>query len=133
MNTFCTFGQIAIRVYEHQEAGMRTPGGSPVNAAGRMPSKRAEDEDRKRQKRDLEAIYRDASCSPYFHRNPKWCKGKYKNRLPYISYADVKGNEYVIRAAPSGFTPQSYYDGDDPVLVRYGSIDEVVEDGWRLD
>ena len=48
--------------------------------------------------------------------------------MPYIAYADVMANKYVIRAG-SDYNDKSETNS---VIVEYDSIDELVNDGWRL-
>ncbi len=86
-------------------------------------------EDKEYQKKNLEAIYSSASLAPVFHPNAKFCDKQFAGLTPYIAYGDVMDYKFVIRAS------SDYNDklGTNPVIVEYGSIDELVNDGWRLD
>ena len=90
-------------------------------------------DDLARQKHELERIYGEASCSPYFHPNPKWCKGEFEHFVPFIAYFDIMGWKYVIRARPGNQIPTSFCSEERPVIVEYPSLYALVADGWRLD
>jgi len=80
------------------------------------------------QKKNLEAIYSAASLAPIFKPNAKFCVNQFVGLMPYIAYGDVMANKYVIRAGID------YNDKSETnsVIVEYDSIDELVNDGWRL-
>jgi hypothetical protein len=80
------------------------------------------------QKRNLEAIYSAASLAPVFKENTKFCINQFAGLMPYIAYGDVMANKYVIRAG-SDYNDKSETNS---VIVEYDSIDELVNDGWRL-
>lgn len=86
--------------------------------------------DREFQIGNLQRIFATASLSPVFKHNPK-----YKvDGVPRIAYVDIMDYRYVIRC-DSGF-PKSgaFWSGEDaPVVAQYRSIEELVDDGWRLD
>ena len=79
--------------------------------------------------KNLDAIYADASMAPVFRSNAKYCVDQFAGLTPYISYGDIMEYKYVIRAT------SDYEDKSDtnPVIIEYGSIEELVNDGWRLD
>ncbi len=81
------------------------------------------------QKRNLEAIYSAASHAPFFKSNVKYCVGQFTGLTPYIAYEDVMGDRFIIRATDD-YNNKSE---TNPVIVEYGSIEELVKDGWRLD
>lgn len=89
-------------------------------------------DDKEYQKKNLQLIYRDASLAPVFHKNDKYCKGSFENIIPFIAYDDVMDNKYIIRARDEGII-NSFFSEKTEIVVKYESIDELVEDGWRLD
>jgi hypothetical protein len=89
-------------------------------------------DDKDFQKKRLERIFRDGSFAPLFKRNPKHCVNKFADLTPYISYNDIKRNQILIRGCPIG-KPNYIDSGQRDVIISYGSIDELVNDGWRLD
>ena len=86
-------------------------------------------EDKEYQKKNLEAIYSAASLAPVFKTNAKFCVNQFAGLTPYIAYGDVMDYKFVIRAT-SDYEDKSE---TNPVIVEYGSIDELLNDGWRLD
>jgi len=86
-------------------------------------------EDKEYQKKNLEAIYSAASLAPVFKTNSKFCVDQFAGLTPYVAYGDVMGYKFVIRAT-NDYNNKSE---TNPVIVEYGSIDELVNDGWRLD
>lgn len=89
-------------------------------------------DDKDYQKKNLTSIYRDASLAPVFKPNPKYCINKFSDLTPYISYDDVMNNKYIIRGRPNDLH-NSFDSEEGEVIVEYRSIDEMVNDGWRLD
>lgn len=81
------------------------------------------------QRKKLEVIYSAASIAPIFKPNAKYCFGNFDNLTPYIAYGDVMNYKFIIR------TTDDYKNKSDSnsILVQYGSIDELVNDGWKLD
>ncbi len=79
--------------------------------------------------KNLDTIYADASMAPVFRSNAKYCVGQFAGLTPYISYGDIMGYKFVIRAT-SDFEDKS---DTNPVIIEYESIEELVNDGWRLD
>ena len=88
-------------------------------------------EDYNYQKKLLQRIYSEASLAPVFKENPKYCFNQFADMMPYIAYKDILGNKYIIRGRPSGiFNP---YDSEErAIIAEYKSLDELVNDGWRL-
>jgi len=86
-------------------------------------------EDKDYQKKDLEAIYSAASLAPIFKSNAKYCVGQFAKLTPYIAYADIMDYKYIIRATDD----YSNLSESNTIIVEYGSLDELVNDGWRLD
>ena len=85
--------------------------------------------EKKYQQKNLEEIYSSASLAPIFKKNRKHCSGKFTDFIPYISYGDIMNYKYIIRGT------ENFNDKSDtnPVIVEYKSIEELVNDGWRLD
>lgn len=84
------------------------------------------------QVKNIENIFDTASMSPSFKINSKYCIGKFENMSPYISYNDVRNYNYIIRVRTLG--EYNLYDSiDREIIVKYDSIEQLVQDGWRLD
>jgi hypothetical protein len=81
------------------------------------------------QRKNIEAIFSSASLAPIFKLNAKYCVGEFAELTPYIAYGDVMNYKFIIR------TTDDYNNKPDsnPILVEYGGLDELVNDGWRLD
>jgi len=79
------------------------------------------------QKKTLQNIYANASYAPFLKKNTKYSVGKFFNKTPYISYDDIMNNKYIIRGKESGVSEKG------EIIAEYKSIDELVNDGWRLD
>ena len=84
------------------------------------------------QKKRLEAIFQVASFAPIFKTNPKHCINKFADLTPYISYKDLIKNRLYIRGCPIGSKSCSD-NGQRDIIAEYGSIDELLNDGWQLD
>lgn len=88
--------------------------------------------DQEYQKNNLENIFSGGLFAPFFKLNPKFPSkdGCY----PRIMYDDVMDYKYIIRWCEQGFLDNRFYsDLESEVIVEYQSIDELVNDGWRLD
>ena len=86
--------------------------------------------DREYQIGNLHRIFGAASLSPVFKENEKY----EVDGVPRIAYDDIMADKCIIRC-DSGF-PESggYWRGKDaPLVAQYRSIEELVDDGWRLD
>ena len=90
-------------------------------------------EDKEVQKKNLEIIFRDASLAPVFKCHPKYCTGDFATVTPYIAYDDVMDEKYIIRGRELGAKRNSFDNEKRPIIVEYTSIDDLVNDGWRLD
>lgn len=90
-------------------------------------------EDQAYQKKNLDAIYRDASFAPVFKKNPTYCIGKFADATPYVSYDDVMDNKFIIRARPLGEEINSFDSQAREIIKEYHSSEDLVNDGWRLD
>lgn len=87
--------------------------------------------DREYQRHHLEKIYNDPLLAPFFKSNPKYCKDSLREMAPRIAYSDVMDHKYIIRWSPHD--PNTCWDENTEIIVEYKSIDEMVNDGWRLD
>jgi len=83
------------------------------------------------QVRNIENVFDTGRMSPSFRINSKYCIGKFKNMFPYISYNDLLNHNYIIRARPLG-EYNSFDSEDREIIVKYDSIEQLVQDGWRL-
>lgn len=89
-------------------------------------------DDKEYQKKNLEAIYSAGSMAPVFKRNPKHCIEKFEGLTPYISYDDVMSYKFIIRCRPTG-EHNSFDSEEREIIAEYDSIENLVNDGWRLD
>jgi len=88
-------------------------------------------DDKDFQKKCIESIFRTAPFAPLFKPNPKYCLDQFAELTPYISYSDIKNNRIFIRGCPIGVR-NSQDSGKREVIIAYTTIEELVEDGWRL-
>lgn len=79
---------------------------------------------------NLQKIFRDAAFSPVFKPNPKYSL----EGVPRIAYGDVMDYKFIIHCdknfPESGFM---WSDKKAPIISSYSSLEESVDDGWRLD
>ena len=86
--------------------------------------------DREYQIENLKRIFNDGALSPAFHPNQKYqVKGR---GIIRIAYGDVMDYKYIIRYDKS-FSSNSYWNENAEVIAEYESIENLVDDGWRLD
>jgi hypothetical protein len=78
---------------------------------------------------NLREIMSTARFSPCFKRNPKYPELE----RPRISYGDVMANRLIIRDDLSADFNQYWDDSEAPLVSKYDSEEELVQDGWRLD
>ncbi len=90
-------------------------------------------EDKEVQKKNLEIIFRDASLAPVFKCHPKYCIGEFASATPYIAYDDVIDEKYIIRGRELSSKRNSFDNEKRKIIVEYASLDELIDDGWRLD
>jgi hypothetical protein len=90
-------------------------------------------DDKEYQKKNLEKIYRDASLAPAFQQHPKYCTGDFAEVTPYIAYDDIMDEKYIIRGRGIGARINGFDNEKRQIIVEYSSIDDLVNDGWRLD
>jgi len=87
-------------------------------------------DDRAYQISNLQEILGGALMSPVFRENPKYTA----DGVPRIDYNDVMSNKYVIKCDTDFPGSGSYWCNENAVAIaRYSSIEELVDDGWRLD
>jgi len=80
----------------------------------------------------LEEIYRGASFAPLLKRNPKYCVGQLSDITPYISFADITNNRFIIRGSP--FASCKHSDtGKREIIIQYTTLAELINDGWQID
>ena len=86
--------------------------------------------DREFQITNLRRIIDAASVSPVFRKNSKYSY----DGVARIGYDDVMAEKCILRC-DDNFPESGHYwrGGDAPVIAAYNSIEELVDDGWRLD
>lgn len=107
-------------------------------------------EEQRRQYIMLDKLFENASHSIRFKSHPKYC-GKVdvikegikiystnQVRTPFIRYRDVLDYKYIVRTMTNydfKDNPDSfyYYDCEDPVIIQYESLADLVLDGWEPD
>jgi len=85
--------------------------------------------DKEFQKKNLQEIFNTANMSPCFKENPKFLV----NGVPRIAYDDVMNWRYIIRLDENFGDNRFWSDNNAKEIVRYSTIDDLVNDGWRLD
>jgi hypothetical protein len=86
--------------------------------------------DRENQINKLQRIFGAASLSPVFKDNEKFDL----DGVPRIAYDDVMERRCIIRCDDRFPESGGYWSGREvPVVAQYQSIEELVDDGWRLD
>ena len=79
-------------------------------------------------------IYKDALYAPLLRWNPKYKTEEYNGMTPYICIKDICDYKYVVCAIPDEEVTMTLQEmSRRNVIVEYGSVEEMVEDGWRLD
>ncbi len=90
--------------------------------------------DIKREVRLFKQVYDDAKYAPFVRWNPKYKTEKYNGMTPYICIDDIVNYKYVVCAIPDEEVKMMLQEQHRRnVIVEYNSIEEMVEDGWRLD
>lgn len=87
-------------------------------------------DDRSYQIRNMQEVLDRSLMAPVFKTNPK-----YKvDGAPRIDYNDVMNNRYIIKSDTDFPNSGSYWcDAEAKIIAQYKSIEEMVDDGWRLD
>ena len=87
--------------------------------------------DKEYQFKNLERIFTDGALSPAFKRNSKYPIG---GGVARIGYGDVTDFKYVIRNCKDLSDEYNYFWSEDTdIIAEYKSIEDLVDDGWRLD
>ena len=90
--------------------------------------------DIEREVRLFKKVYDDAMCAPYLRWNPKYKTKEFSGMTPYICIADICDYNYVVCAIPDNEAHMMLQEQERRnVIVEYNSVEEMVEDGWRLD
>ena len=78
---------------------------------------------------NLERIYECALFAPIFRFNERFpdCK------IPFINYNDIMDYKYIMREKDSLNLSNSMDCTEGRVIKEYGSLKELVWDGWTLD
>ena len=87
-----------------------------------------------REIRLFKQVYDDAMYAPYVRWNPKYKTEEFNGMTPYICIDDICDYKYVVCAIPDEEAVTMLQEQQRRnVIVEYNSIEEMVEDGWRLD
>lgn len=82
----------------------------------------------------LKEVYDDAMYAPLLRWNPKYKTDKFNGMTPYICIDDICYYNYVVCAIPDEEVTDMLQERfRRNVIVEYTSLEEMVEDGWRLD
>lgn len=93
--------------------------------------------------RIMEKIFEQGSHIVCFKMNPKYCGNievvsdgikiysTVQVRTPFIKYRDVLDYKYIIRTMRGDHN--YFYDVDDPIIIKYNCLEDLVTDGWELD
>lgn len=84
--------------------------------------------DREYQITNLKRIFNDGTLSPVFKANPKYPVAG----IPRIAYSDVMNYKCIIRH-DKDCSFNSFWSEETDIIVEYKSIEDLVDDGWRLD
>ena len=84
--------------------------------------------DKDYQMKNIQRIYDDGALSPFFKGNPKYeIRG-----APRIAFSDIMDFKFIIRSDHEG-SSNSFWDEKTDIIVQYNTLEELVNDGWRLD
>ena len=87
--------------------------------------------DEEYQMKNLERIFTDGALSPVFKRNQKY---PIDGGVARIAYGDVTDYKYVISNCKDFSDEFEYFWSEDAdIIAEYKSVEELVDDGWRLD
>lgn len=88
----------------------------------------------------LSEVYEEAMYAPLMRWNLKYKTGKFDGMTPYICINDICNYKYVVCAIPDEEVDKwlqksgALQEFSRRVVIKeYNSIEEMVEDGWRLD
>jgi hypothetical protein len=82
--------------------------------------------DKEYQLKTLDQVFMAAAYPIVFKNNPKYDIGQ---NTAFIALSDIMNLNYILRKS------KSYDDKSDQneIIVQYNSLQDIVEDGWRLD
>lgn len=87
-----------------------------------------------REIRLFKQVYDDAMYAPLLRWNPKYRTKKFAGMTPYICINDICDYNYVVCAIPDEEVTMMLSERfRRNVIAEYGSVEEMVEDGWILD
>ncbi len=95
--------------------------------------------DIQREIRLISEVYEEAMYAPLLRWNLKFKTKEFDGMTPYISIKDICDYKYVVCAIPDEELIEKLHKGPlyemnrRKVISEYKSIEEMVEDGWRLD
>lgn len=79
-------------------------------------------------------VYDDATYAPLLRWNPKYKTKVFEGMTPYICIKDICDYNYVVCAIPDGEVTMMLQEMNRRnVIKQYEKLEEMVEDGWRLD
>ena len=90
--------------------------------------------DKQREINLFKEVYDDAMYAPQLRWNPKYESAQFAGMTPYICINDICYYNYVVCAIPDDEVAMMLSERfRRNVIVEYNSLEEMVEDGWRLD
>ena len=96
--------------------------------------------DIQREIRLISEVYEDAKYAPLLRWNLKFKTKQFDGMTPYICLNDICHHKYVVCAIPDRDVDKMFQEygmlqefSRREVIAEYNSIEEMVEDGWRLD
>ncbi len=79
-------------------------------------------------------VYDDATYAPLLRWNLKYKTEEFAGMTPYICIKDICDYNYVVCAIPDGEVTMMLQEMNRRnVIKQYEKLEEMVEDGWRLD
>ena len=79
-------------------------------------------------------VYDDAMYAPLLRWNIKFKTAQLNGMTPYICINDICNYKYVVSAIPDEEVTMMLQERfRRNVIAEYNSLEEMVEDGWRLD
>ena len=88
-------------------------------------------QDKVYQKMYFEAIFNYVLYAPVLEYHPSYCINQFSDLIPYISYDDIINHRIIIRGRSE--SENERFDSEArPIIIRYESLDDLVNAGWRL-
>lgn len=79
-------------------------------------------------------VYDDATYAPLLRWNLKYKTEEFAGMTPYICIKDICDYNYVVCAIPDNEVTMPLQEMNRRnVIKQYEKLEEMVEDGWRLD